>query len=384
MKECIRSFKNLSPRLMGLIAGFMWLSYHTDQLFDSFMNVGKKLVESSDSYMGLYDEELYISYSTGDIVSIAVSSVIGIIIAVGLLKNHPKIVLAGTIISAFEGAFYLVQNVLQKDALQEDMYYSTVAFNAVSVISFVLMIISLVSFKEFMTKISCMAVAVVNAAFAAGAFLFCLGPVYGAEGFMDGANIVILALDASGFTGKALIIALYIYVLVLVTYEGKDIQDGFETENIEAYYYVNMKKHLALLFFFPLVWCLVWVYRSTKAINEIKGEHNKYKPIGEILKMIIPFYTFYWFYTQAKRLGEEFDKCGVQEDGMEKLAVLTSVFGAFGGEIYLQDKINEYCIISNKKMRKKAKPEYDENAGIVPEYPVDTTEQKPTEIIIED
>lgn len=384
MKESKLSFKCLSPRLMGLIAGFMWLSYHTDQLFDLFMNVGKKLVESSDSYMGLYDEELYISYSTGDIVSIAVSSVIGIIIAVGLLKNHPKIVLAGTIISAFEGAFYLVQNVLQKDALQEDMYYSTVAFNAVSVISFVLMIISLVSFREFMTKMSFMAVAVINAVLGIGAFIWCLGPAYGAEDIMEGADIVLSALDASGFLSKLLIIGLYLYVLVLITYEGTDVQDGYDAENVETYYYISMKKHLALLFFIFPVWFFVWSHRTVKVINEIKGEYSKYKPGTETLKMLIPLYSLYWFYVQGKRLEEEFNKCGAEEDGIGMVAVIADFLTSCGGFIYLQDKINEYCIISNKKLRKKAKYEYDENEGITHEYPVDTTEQKPTEIIFDE
>ncbi len=379
MKESKLSFKRLSPRLMGLIMGFVWLSFHTDQLFDLFMNLGEKLIASNeDMLMGHYDEELYMSYSTGDIVSIVISSVIGIIIAVGLLKNHPKIILSGTVLSAFEGAFYLVQN-----ALQEEPYFITVAFNAVSVLSLVLMIISLVSFREFMTKMSFMAVAVINAVLGIGAFIWCLGPAYGAEGFMEVADVVLSALDASGFLSKLLIIGLYLYVLVLITYEGTDVQDGYDAENMETYYYISMKKHLALLYFIGPVWLVIWVYRTTKVINEIKGEYNRFTPIAEALKLFIPFYYFYWSYTQAKRLEDELNKCGAKEGGMGTVTLLLNVM-TWSVEIYLQDKINEYCIISNKKLRKKAKYEYDENEGITPEYPVDTIEQKPTEIIIED
>lgn len=380
MKESKLSFKRLSPRLMGLIMGFVWLSFHTDQLFDLFMNLGEKLIASNeDMLMGHYDEELYMSYSTGDIVSIVISSVIGIIIAVGLLKNHPKIILSGTVLSAFEGAFYLVQN-----ALQEEPYFITVAFNAVSVLSLVLMIISLVSFREFMTKMSFMAVAVINAVLGIGAFIWCLSPAYGAEGFMEVADVVLSALDASGFLSKLLIIGLYLYVLVLITYEGTDVQDGYDAENMETYYYISMKKHLALLFFIFPVWFFVWAHRTVKVINEIKGEYSKYKPGTETLKMLIPLYYLYWFYVQGKRLEEEFNKCGAEEDGIGMVAVIADFLTSCGGFIYLQDKINEYCIISNKKLRKKAKYEYDENEGITPEYPVDTTEQKPTEIIFDE
>lgn len=380
MKESKLSFKRLSPRLMGLIMGFVWLSFHTDQLFDLFMNLGEKLIASDeDMLMGHYDEELYMSYSTGDIVSIVISSVIGIIIAVGLLKNHPKIILSGTVLSAFEGAFYLVQN-----ALQEEPYFITVAFNAVSVLSLVLMIISLVSFREFMTKMSFMAVAVINAVLGIGAFIWCLGPAYGAEGLMEVADVVLSALDASGFLSKLLIIGLYLYVLVLITYEGTDVQDGYDAENMETYYYISMKKHLALLFFIFPVWFFVWSHRTVKVINEIKGEYSKYKPGTETLKMLIPLYSLYWFYVQGKRLEEEFNKCGAEEDGIGMVAVIADFLTSCGGFIYLQDKINEYCIISNKKLRKKAKYEYDENEGITHEYPVDTTEQKPTEIIFDE
>lgn len=365
---------------MGLIMGFVWLSFHTDQLFDLFMNLGEKLIASDeDMLMGHYDEELYMSYSTGDIVSIVISSVIGIIIAVGLLKNHPKIILSGTVLSAFEGAFYLVQN-----ALQEEPYFITVAFNAVSVLSLVLMIISLVSFREFMTKMSFMAVAVINAVLGIGAFIWCLGPAYGAEGLMEVADVVLSALDASGFLSKLLIIGLYLYVLVLITYEGTDVQDGYDAENMETYYYISMKKHLALLFFIFPVWFFVWSHRTVKVINEIKGEYSKYKPGTETLKMLIPLYSLYWFYVQGKRLEEEFNKCGAEEDGIGMVAVIADFLTSCGGFIYLQDKINEYCIISNKKLRKKAKYEYDENEGITHEYPVDTTEQKPTEIIFDE
>lgn len=379
MEKISLSLRNLSPRIVGLITGFIWLSYHTDQLFDLLMNLGKRLVESSDSYMGLYDEELYISYSTGDIVSIIVSSAIGLIIAVGLLKNHPKIILTGTILSVSEGVFYLVQN-----ALQEESYFMTSAFNAVYVLSFVLMTVSLVSFREFMTKISFLAVVIVNTAFAVGAFSFCLDPVYGAEGFMEVADIVLSALDASGFLSKVLVIGLYLYILVFITYEGKDVQDGYDAENVETYHYISMNKHLVLLFFIFPVWFLVWVHRTVKAINEIKGEYDKYKPGTETLKMLIPFYSLYWFYVQAKRLEEEFNKCGVDECGMGTVAVVADFLTNCGGTIYLQDKINEYCIISDKKLRKKAKYDYDENEGITPEYPVDTTEQKPTEIVVDE
>ncbi len=379
MKESRLSFRSLSPRVTGLIVGFMWLNYFANDLYDLIMGLIKVLIAADEEMlMGHYEDELMTSYSSADIVSIIISSVIGLIVAVGLLKNHPKIVLAGAVLSAGEGGFYLVQNFMQ-----EGTYPSVIILNAISVLSVVLIILSLVSFREFLSKICFLIVAVANAFAAVGAFVACVAPIYLAEDFFEAANIILSSIEASGFISRLLTIALFIYALVLINYEGEDVQENYYDDTPENYFYVKMKKHLILLLLFAPVWYFVWAYRAVKAINVFKEEHDKYNPGRETLKLLLPFYSCFWNYTQAKRLEEELNKHGADEEGMGVTALLLSLFVGFGGEIYLQDKINQYCIISNKKIKKKISC-YDENEGIIPEYPVDTTEQKPTEIVIDD
>lgn len=380
MKERTLSFRSLSPRIMGLITGFLWLSYHADQLSEMFLSVAKKIIAAADkSYMGFYDEDFSVSLPEGEIASVVISSVIGLIVAVGLLKNHPKIVLVGSALSAAEGCFYLTQGFMQ-----EGFSFTLIALNGVCVFSVVMIIASLISFRPFLTKVSFLTVVIINAFFGACIFIACMRPLYGAEDLLEALNIVFSAMDSSGCLSRTLIIGLNLYVLVLVTYEGRDVQETCSGDAVEAYSYITMKKHLALLFFIYPVWLFVWVHRTTKAINEITGDYSKYKPTAETLKTLIPFYSLYWTYRQAERLEEELNGCGAEEKGMGAVAVLMSIYTTSGGVIYLQDKMNEYCIISNKKLRKKAKYDYDENEGIAPEYPVDTTERKPTEIIIDD
>ncbi len=380
MKESRLSFRSLSPRVTGLIVGFMWLNYFANDLYDLIMGLIKVLIAADEEMlMGHYEDELMTSYSSADIVSIIISSVIGLIVAVGLLKNHPKIVLAGAVLSAGEGGFYLVQNFMQEGA-----YPSVIILNAISVLSVVLIILSLVSFREFLSKICFLIVAVANAFAAVGAFVACVAPIYLAEDFFEAANIILSSIEASGFISRLLTIALFIYALVLINYEGEDVQEKCVGDAVENYSYIKMKKHLALFFFLAPVWYFVWTHRTTRVINEIKGEYNKYKPGRETLKLLIPFYYIYWSYRQGERLGEELAKCGAEEKGMGTVAVAMNILTTFGGQIYLQDKINEYCIISGKKLKKKAEYDYDETEGIIPEYPVDTTEQKPTEIVIDD
>lgn len=379
MEKISSAFRSLSPRLTGLIVGFMWLSYFADELYTLLTNIVKSFIAADEEMlMGHYEDELMNAYSTGDIVSVVISSVIGLIVAVGLLKNHPKIILAGTVLTTGEGLFYLVQGMMQEGA-----DFTLVMYNSVYVISLVLILLSLVSFRALLTNIGFLVSVVLNTVAAVGAFVACISPIHLAEGFFEAANIFLTSMEGSGLISRLLIIGLYIYVLMLIAYEGEDVQENYCDDTPDNYFYITMKKHMALLFFFAPVWYFVWVYRTTKAINVFKDEHDKYKPGRETLKLLLPLYFCYWSCTQAKRLETELNKHGAQEEGMGVTALLLSLFIGFGSEIYLQDKINQYCIISNKIIKKKVSY-CDENEGIVPEYPVDTTEQKPTEIVIDE
>ena len=49
------------------------------------------------------------------------------------------------------------------------------------------------------------------------------------------------------------------------------------------------------------IWGYIWIYRTTKFLNEIKDEKN-YNPVAELLLcLFVPYYTIYWFYKHGKK-----------------------------------------------------------------------------------
>ncbi|MBQ9913231.1 MAG: DUF4234 domain-containing protein [Clostridia bacterium] len=377
MKEKRVSFRNLSPRILGLITGFSMIMYYVGQTGSLFLDYAKEQIEQDSMYS--FDSVGMITGLTAyDLITAVISCLIVAVRGSGLIKNHPKIIIAGLSLSALEVLFYTVIDLLNGEGI-----YISAMLNGITLVTYLLMLASIVTFKETLAKATVLIVAVIKLLSSAVMFLFSARVLYSAEGIADIIGGLALSYNNAGLASAFITILLSFYIYVLITYEGRDIQEDFTDETEEKYAYINIYKH-TFLFVFELIWSLIWVHRTTKVMNEISRDGKIYSPAKEVLKQFIPFYPFYWSYTQAKRLEGALNKCGVEENGMGTVAVVMNILTAFGGEIYLQDKINEYCIISDKKLRKKSKYVYDENEGIVPEYPVDTTEQKPTEIVIDE
>lgn len=61
-------------------------------------------------------------------------------------------------------------------------------------------------------------------------------------------------------------------------------------------------KHILLLSFTFGVWTFIWIYRTTKLLNNAPGVKYK-KPVAVLLLcMFVPFYQIYWLYDQGKRI----------------------------------------------------------------------------------
>ena len=81
--------------------------------------------------------------------------------------------------------------------------------------------------------------------------------------------------------------------------------------------FVRMYEHVIYLLFTCGVWELVWLYRTTKTLNEHRGEFDKERdPLAcLLLSMFIPFYYLYWLYKTCKimerKAEEQGDSCSL-------------------------------------------------------------------------
>lgn len=368
------SFKNISPRLMGYIAGFMWILYTFQDAFDFYKSYFEEYFNS------FYFEEMSMSIAKTELITVAISCVISLIIGVGLIKNHPKIIIGGIICSIADGLIYFYQ--LLSDGNTD---FIAIVINTVPVFSLALILLSLVSFKKVAAKVSLCIIGAINIIMPSCLFMYLTYGIY-IEDITDFITDILFTLDSVGFSNSFLFISLALYAFVLVTYEGKDRYDEFNEQAVKAEAYLNIKSHMLRCFFFGPIWYFIWVYRTTKAINEISGEYEKYKPGKALLLLLVPFYSYFWVFGQSERLGDALEKQGAEERDMGITAVLLHFLHSFAAPIYMQYKINEYCMISTKKLKKKAKYDdyYDENYGITIDYPTDTTEKKPTEVFLKD
>ncbi len=113
-------------------------------------------------------------------------------------------------------------------------------------------------------------------------------------------------------------------------------------KGFQAKRYYNVEKHIALSLVTLGIWELVWIFRTTKALNEVEGE--KYRgPVKKLLLCIfVPFYSVYWYYKTAKRVDEIALRFGIDSDIKNVSFVSRLIFGSLPvASVVLQGKINE-------------------------------------------
>ena len=95
--------------------------------------------------------------------------------------------------------------------------------------------------------------------------------------------------------------------------------------------YISMVAHVLLLLFTLGIYCLIWIYKTTKYTNS-KGEYRS--PGSQLLLcMFIPFYFIYWTYKTAQLIDSE----------NTTLHIVLAIFVPIIPPIMLQDKINKEC-----------------------------------------
>ncbi len=118
--------------------------------------------------------------------------------------------------------------------------------------------------------------------------------------------------------------------------------------------YTNIIKHFILLFVTFGIWRLIWVFRTTKMLNNVEGENYR-GPAKKLLMVwyytgyFIPFYYIYWTYKTAKRVDNLCSQYNIDSDIAKScLACSCLVFGVDASAIIIQNKINEIALLAEE------------------------------------
>ena len=101
---------------------------------------------------------------------------------------------------------------------------------------------------------------------------------------------------------------------------------------------LDMMQHILLTLFTGGFWQLLWIYKTTAALNRVPGEEDR-SPLKEFLLSLIPYYWVYWAYKSAQRIDALARMRGL-ESNVVVLDLLMSLLLGSVGPILMQEQIN--------------------------------------------
>ena len=118
--------------------------------------------------------------------------------------------------------------------------------------------------------------------------------------------------------------------------EEQNISNPIETTNK---YNISIALHIVLLLFTFGIWHLIWVYKTTDALNNLTNEPYRSPGSQLLLYMFIPFYSIYWTYKSAQRIDVA-NKARGEGSDFATVAIILTIFIPLVAIILMQDKIN--------------------------------------------
>ena len=165
-----------------------------------------------------------------------------------------------------------------------------------------------------------------------------------------------------GFTGQMILLPL-LYVSFMICAglafkstcpEDEEVPDGSKQKQ-EGYY--DLVQHALLLLFTFGIWELIWIYRTTKFLNNAPDQEERNPTTKLLLCMFVPFYYVYWIYRSCKIL-DAWGKEKQDDEEITLIAFILSFFVRIVSLILMQNKINRLCT-----MEKKGAPDSDTEGG---------------------
>ncbi len=106
--------------------------------------------------------------------------------------------------------------------------------------------------------------------------------------------------------------------------------------------HIDMVLHVLMLFLLGGIWNYIWIYKTTKYLNNCKGEEYRNPTTKLLLCMFIPFYHLYWTYKSAQRIDKMSAERGLPSDSAA-LCLILAIFIGIVPPILMQSKINSIC-----------------------------------------
>ena len=165
-----------------------------------------------------------------------------------------------------------------------------------------------------------------------------------------------------GFTGQMILLPL-LYVSFMICAglafkstcpEDEEVPDGSKQKQ-EGYY--DLVQHALLLLFTFGIWELIWIYRTTKFLNNAPDQEERNPTTKLLLCMFVPFYYVYWIYRSCKIL-DAWGKEKQDDEEITLIAFILSFFVRIVSLILMQNKLNRLCT-----MGKKGAPDSDTEGG---------------------
>lgn len=110
--------------------------------------------------------------------------------------------------------------------------------------------------------------------------------------------------------------------------------------------YFDLVIHVLLLLFTCGIWMYIWIYKTTRYLNNVPGEEYRNPTTKLLLCLFVPFYSIYWTYKSAQRIDKLAKTRGVSSD-IANLCLILAIFVGIIPPILMQAKLNE--IVSGKE-----------------------------------
>ncbi len=124
----------------------------------------------------------------------------------------------------------------------------------------------------------------------------------------------------------------------------------------------GMIKHILLLLFTFGIWNYIWIYRTTKFLNNTPGVKYNSPTSKLLLCMFVPFYQIYWLYSQGQRIDTFSKSKRINNTDIATVCLLLGFFMPNIAFVLMQDRINAICMTSASYSAASKAPEinYDE------------------------
>lgn len=104
--------------------------------------------------------------------------------------------------------------------------------------------------------------------------------------------------------------------------------------------YMNLGMHAVLWLFSAGIWQYVWIYKTTKHLNNCQGEKDRNPVTKLLLCMFVPFYYLYWICKSAQRIQKKSAEKGVYCES-SGLYLLLGFFVNVAAVILMQNRVNK-------------------------------------------